>query len=594
MKLIQVIKIFTPFSIFWLSSLAPAQNLKVTSVAPLPQSMTSVDNLEIIVSFDGRIDPASVDSRSFSVFGRFTGVCTGSFSFEDNSQIRFLPNKSFSVGEWITISLSKNITSLTGDKLATGYSWNFWTALERGSFNFERIDLITVREENEGPIRTYGAYAGDLNGDGFHDFLVPNEDVSDVRVFMNDGGGGYSDFDIYALPNNSTPSTNEGADFNGDGFLDFACGNITGNSVSVFFGTGTGTLLQPTTYPVGNGPRGLCIVDLNGDGTPDIVTANRTSSNISILLNNGDGTFAQSTNINTAASGETACAAADANEDGITDVIVGSFNSNEIVVLLGDGNGNLNEFSKTSAKGSVWMLAVGDMDKDSHVDVVSANSGQDQFALLRGDGNGNLRTAEVYDVGDFPLAIDVGDIDGDGDLDVVTSHFFSADWTIYENDGTGNFVNPRSLPATSAASCAVLHDRDRDGDLDMTGIDELDDLLFIFDNTAITSVDSGNEQFGPEDFQLHQSYPNPFFKSERVPGAPTNQINIPFSLNRTAKLTIEVFNIRGQRIASLVNSEFQAGRHSTVFSPKTLAAGLYFYRLSSHGVALTKKIAIFP
>jgi len=45
------------------------------------------------------------------------------------------------------------------------------------------------------------------------------------------------------------------------------------------------------------------------------------------LLNNGDGTFAQSTNMNTAASGETACAAADANEDGITDVFVGSFNS---------------------------------------------------------------------------------------------------------------------------------------------------------------------------------------------------------------------------------------------------------------------------
>ena len=594
MKLIQVIKISIALSMFWLSSKALAQNLNITSFQPSSQSMTSVGNLVITISFDGRIDPGSVDNRSFSVFGRWTGVCPGTFLFENNNhQIRFLPDKSFSVGEWITVSLSKNITSLTGDKLSTGHSWNFWTSVERGSLDFERIDLINVRKNNEEMIRTYGGYAGDLNGDGFHDFVVPNEDVSDVRVFMNDGGGGYSDFDTFSLPNNSTPSTNEGADFNRDGFLDFACGNISGNSVSVFFGDGTGALMQPTTYPVGNETRGLCVLDLNGDGAQDIVTANRASSNISILMNNGDGTFAKSINMNTSASGETACAAADANEDGIIDVFVGSFNSGEVVVLLGDGNGNLNEVSKTDAKGPVWMLAVGDMDNDGHVDVVSANSHQNQFALLRGDGSGNLGSAEVYDVGTFPLAVDIGDIDGDGDLDVVTSNFFSADWTIYENDGSGIFMNPRTLPATSAGSCAVLHDRDRDGDLDMTGIDELDDLLFIFDNTGTTSVDS--EDFpSPKDFQVQQSYPNPFFKSGRVQGAQINQITIPFSLNRTAEVKIELFNVRGQRIAFLVDSEFQAGRHSATFPPKTLPAGVYFYRLSSRGIVLTKKIAVLP
>ena len=594
MKLIQIVKISIALPIFCLSSQTFSQNLNVTSFNPVAQSMTSADNLEIVVNFDNAIDPGSVDNRSFSVFGRWLGVCPGTFSFANNNQqIRFIPDKNFSVGEWITVRLSKNISSQSGDKLSTGHSWNFWTSVERGSFDFERIDLINVREGGEGMIRTYGAYAGDLNGDGFHDFVVPNEDVSDVRVFMNDGGGRYTDFDTYSLPNNSTPSTNEGADFNGDGFLDFACGNISGNSVSLFFGTGTGTLIQPTTYPVGNGTRGLCVLDLNSDGAQDIVTANRGSGNISILVNNGNGTFAQSINMNTAASGETACAAADANEDGLTDVFVGSFNSGEIVVLLGDGNGNLNEFSKTDAKGAVWMIAVGDMDNDGHVDVVSANSQQNQFALLRGNGDGNLNPAEVYDVGDFPLAIDVGDIDGDGDLDVVTSNFFSADWTIYENDGTGTFINPRTLPASSAGSCAVLHDRDRDGDLDMTGIDELDDLLFIFDNTATTSVDSGNSP-SPKDFQLQQSYPNPFFKSGQVQGTQVNEIIIPFSLNRTAEVKIELFNIRGQRIAFLVDSEFQPGRHSTTFSPKTLPAGVYFYRLSSRGIVLTKKIAVFP
>lgn len=592
MELMQIVKISIALSIFWLNSHALPQNLNITGFAPTPQSLTAAGKPEITVNFNQPIAPATVDNRSFSVFGRWMGVCPGTFSFlNNNQQIRFIPAKSFSVGEWVTVGLSKAISSQSGEKLSTGHSWNFWTSVEKGSFDFERIDLINVRKGGEAMIRTYGAYAGDLNGDGYHDFVVPNENVSDVRVFMNDGGGGYLDFDTYSLPNNSTPSTNQGADFNGDGFLDFVCGNISGNSVSLFFGDGTGALGLPTHYPVGNGTRGLCVLDLNGDGSPDIVTANRASSNISILLNNGDGTFAQSTNMNTAASGETACAAADVNEDGLTDVIVGSFNSREIVVLLGDGNGNLNEFSRTDAKGSVWMIAVGDMDNDGHVDVVSANSRQGQFALLRGNGDGNFSPAEVYDVGDFPLAIEVGDIDGDGDLDVVTSNFSSADWTLYENDGTGTFVNPRTLPATSAGSCAVLHDRDRDGDLDITGIDELDDLLFIFDNTAITTIGSGPNQFGPEDFQLYQSYPNPFSASQ---SAATATITLPFSLKRPTQVKIELFNLRGQRVALLSDKTFAAGNHDVQFAPENLASGIYLYRFSSENAVLTKKIILLP
>ena len=66
---------------------------------------------------------------------------------------------------------------------------------------------------------------------------------------------------------------------------------------------------------------------------------------------------------------------------------------------------------------------------------------------------------------------------------MVTSNFGSATWTLYENAGDGTFINPRTLQASSAGSCAILHDRDNDGDLDMTGIDEKDDLVFLFLNS---------------------------------------------------------------------------------------------------------------
>ena len=85
MKPIRAIQVLTPLSLFWLCSLAIAQNLNVTGTAPLPQSMVSANNLEITIDFDGRIDPTSVDNRTFSVFGRWTGVCPGTFTIENNN-----------------------------------------------------------------------------------------------------------------------------------------------------------------------------------------------------------------------------------------------------------------------------------------------------------------------------------------------------------------------------------------------------------------------------------------------------------------------------------------------------------------------------
>ncbi len=574
---------------FCFTNLTTASSPSVSLFLPAAQSMALVNNLEIVVEFDQPIDPQSITSRSFAVFGRWTGVCPGEFTFENNNQrIRFTPSKTFSAGEWITVSLSREIQNPAAENLTKGFAWNFWTKAGAGKLDLIEKGTINVRQVNEGAIRTYGAYAGDLDGDGFHDFAVPNEHASDVRVFMNDGAGNYSGFEIYDLPDNSTPSTNEGGDFNGDGFLDFAVGNISGNSASIFFGDGDGALSPAVTYAVDQSPRGLCVLDLNGDGWPDIVTANRRGNNISILLN-GAGTFAPHVDMEAGINGETACVAADINEDGIMDVFVGGFNSNEVAVLLGDGEGGLEFASRKSSGGNNWMIAAGDMNNDGHVDVVTANQNQGQFALLRGDGAGNLSDAQIYDVGPGPLAIDVGDLDGDGDLDVVTSSFEAGGWTIYENDGSGVFFNPRTLPAHIAGSCATLHDRDRDGDLDMTGIDEIDDLIFIFDNPGSVTDTTGEPPL-PAEFDLAQSFPNPFIKS----GSPQSAIIIPFKINQTAYVRLEVFNVKGQRVRTLLEARLAPGPHERLLNTEKLIPGIYFYRLSSNQTTFARRLIVLP
>lgn len=463
---------------------------RILDVTPSSHSLTADKNTEITFTFDQPVNIASINPGSVSVFGHWSGVAIGAFTLEDDqTTVRFTPSTVFNSGEWVCVSISKSALSLNAEQLTTGYTWTFWIKPSPGNIELVETDRISTRQPGEGHIQTYGAHGGDLNHDGFSDFFVPNEISNDCRVFINDGTGGYADFTIYPIPNGARPSTNESADFNKDGHLDIAVGNSTGDSITVFLGDGNGIFYSVKNYQAADGIRGLAVSDMNGDGYPDIVTANRSGNNMSILHNNGDGTFVPRILLDGNGTGETACATADANADGILDVFVGSHGSGEIGLLLGDGAGGFSFSEKVSAGGGgTWMIAVGDMNGDGHVDVAGVNSQSSNVGVIFGDGAGGLSAATTYPTGGFPIAIDLGDIDGDEDLDLMTSNYSGGNWTYWENDGTGTFINRRTLNADDAGSCATFHDRDNDGDLDMTGIDEESDLVFLFENTGISSV----------------------------------------------------------------------------------------------------------
>ncbi len=455
----------------------------VQSVAPAAQAIVAPRDAAIEIVFDEAVDPSTATAEAIRVFGRWSGVMTGTVSLlDDDTRLRFVPDREFAAGELVTVTLTRTIADAAGEARGTGYSWGFWTQAGAGTLDQAEVDRFSVRQTGEGRVQAYGAFGGDLDGDGFPDLMIPNEISADVRVFMNDGAGGYATFDVYPIAGGAVPSTNEGADFNGDGLMDFAVGNAGNERVSVFMGLGAGQFEHAGNVDADDGVRGLCVLDADGDGDTDIVTANRAGSSVTVLLGDGAGGFAPASNGDVGGDGETACATVDADEDGIPDIAIGAINSSELIVLFGNGGGGFAASDPIAAGGGPWMLAAGDVNGDGHGDVLSANAGQNTFSVLLGDGAGGFTLDDTYPVGQTPLAIDVGDLDGDGDLDVVTSNFQSADWTVYENLGDGAFGNPRTLFAGSAGSCATLHDRDGDGDLDVTGIDEIDDLVVLFEN----------------------------------------------------------------------------------------------------------------
>ena len=86
----------------------------------------------------------------------------------------------------------------------------------------------------------------------------------------------------------------------------------------------------------------------------------------------------------------------------------------------------------------------------------------------------------------------------------------------------------------------------------------------------------------PKSVALHQNYPNPF--------NPTTQI--PFELPNTSQVQLEVFDMVGRRVATLVNGQITAGSHSVDFNASRLSSGVYMYRLSTPNQLLIRKMTL--
>ena len=77
-----------------------------------------------------------------------------------------------------------------------------------------------------------------------------------------------------------------------------------------------------------------------------------------------------------------------------------------------------------------------------------------------------------------------------------------------------------------------------------------------------------------KDFSLGQNYPNPF--------NPSTTIN--FSLAVDSKVSLKIFDVLGQEVATLVNGQLAAGSQKVSFNASSLNSGVYFYRIDADGI----------
>ncbi|MDY6915778.1 MAG: PKD domain-containing protein [Candidatus Cloacimonadota bacterium] len=152
------------------------------------------------------------------------------------------------------------------------------------------------------------------------------------------------------------------------------------------------------------------------------------------------------------------------------------------------------------------------------------------------------------------------------------------DSSVVLKDLDGNFV------ATETVDLNVIGMANCEGQL----------LAFVQDNGQLLVYTDGEEFVSNQPEQvpisnttLYQNYPNPF----------NPQTSIEFALKEPGKVELSIYNLKGQKVCTLVDQNLPADKHSIVWNGRDehnnrVASGIYFYRLQTARQVITKKMML--
>jgi len=104
------------------------------------------------------------------------------------------------------------------------------------------------------------------------------------------------------------------------------------------------------------------------------------------------------------------------------------------------------------------------------------------------------------------------------------------------------------------------------------------DIDCWFDNVKVSEIVESKVKDkpikNPTGFKLYPNYPNPF----------NDATTLSFYLAESSRITIQIYNIRGELVQTLMDKPHQSGHHRMVFEADNKATGLYFYTISAQAL----------
>ncbi len=344
-----------------------------------------------------------------------------------------------------------------------------------------------------------GMASADLNGDGYPDLVATNANFlpgignGQVSVQMNNGDGTFGAPTFIEV--GKTPSSVVIADYDFDGFLDFAVinsnrgisGTLGPGSVTVLFGDGTTWARRFDDIVVGSDTSSIAQGDLNGDGYTDLVVTNVDTrggelGSVMMLVNNGDGTFAAPVVVLQGAEpdrlGPGWVVVGDYNFDGVLDLAVACGRGAMVRVLLGYGDGTFAEPIDNPIHESPYTLRSGDFNGDGIPDLIASHGrllaqGDPVVSVLLGNGDGTFQPYIEHSIGLNPLGVITGDFNGDGLDDIAVSNPPPDPFRLQDvihiglSNGDGTFTNLDQIQTGSAPLGLLVDDFDLANGLDL-------------------------------------------------------------------------------------------------------------------------------
>ncbi len=111
---------------------------------------------------------------------------------------------------------------------------------------------------------------------------------------------------------------------------------------------------------------------------------------------------------------------------------------------------------------------------------------------------------------------------------------------------------------------------------------DFDGTVHFSDGVQVDVVTGVTEKPLPKVFALDQNYPNPFNPSTKI----------EYAVPKESHVLLEVYNVIGQKVATLVDEAKSAGYYSASFDASRFASGLYFYSMKAGNVSFLKKMML--
>jgi hypothetical protein len=458
----------------------------ILSVTPAQNALSVPTSANISVTFEIDMDETSFSSSTFVVTSRSAGHIEGAITYDHPSRTAmFDPNGDFYAGEPVTVTLTPDIKSSSGEALDRSFVWLFTTAVSE-----ESDGKFPLHVDYPVADHTTSIFGADFDGDGDIDLAAGHHYVilagngydgdiyyEDISILLNNGNGAFTVDTQYEITAN--PVDICAGDFDTDGDVDLASVAHSYSTVTILNNDGNADFSDFHNNYIWSFPTAVAAADMDGDGDKDLAIAKTEPSSALVLLNDGDGTFESQSPAYPVGFLPSSICAADFDNDGDLDLStanpggVTDFRDSTMSVLLNNGAGTFAPQTEYPVGYRPTSVCAADLDGDGYVDLATANLGSfphypvdSTVSILFSKGDGSFTPETRYAVGKHPWAICSGDVDGDGDLDLVTvsSHEHIS---VLLNYGDGTFAPYVIYLIDDYAYSIFAADFDGDGDLDL-------------------------------------------------------------------------------------------------------------------------------